>query len=107
MRVYGRPPQFEVANQPTLLLRIVNPHIGWGKQGGNIGEHRGVEYEITKAENQWLWTINPEERTSKTRSTVFTYSTKREADAACRTEIDRGLVPVGPKDQRRLAMHLP
>lgn len=55
-----------------------------------MSEHRGVEYQITKADNQWVWAIHARHQLVKNRSTDFTYSTRREADAACRKVIDRG-----------------
>ena len=55
-----------------------------------MSEHRGVAYEINKAETQWVWVIDPKDPASKGRLRAFTYSTRREADAACRKEIDRG-----------------
>ena len=60
-------------------------------EGLGVAAHRDVEYEITKVENQWMWTIYPNKKLAPRFKAPVSYSTKREAEAACRAAIDRAL----------------
>ncbi|MEQ1899942.1 MAG: hypothetical protein ABL866_04335 [Devosia sp.] len=52
--------------------------------------YHGIAYEIAKSDSQWHWTIQETKsmRLAK-RKTPVSYATHREAEKACRTEIDR------------------
>ena len=59
--------------------------------GAFMREHRGVEYEIIKVETQWRSTIYRKEEFAPKPRTPLSYSTQREADTACRADIDRSV----------------
>ena len=56
-------------------------------------EHRGIHYEVIKAESQWVWAIASTQELALRPRPPMRYSTRREAEAACRAAIDRALDP--------------